>query len=306
MPSLSRFDLEFMAKRAASDYLQNGRDLDDCISALAGESGATREQVQRIVETANTFVNANLVKQAKADNQDPRISFKLANADDIMAKLMGERPAAKLAHDKGVQKLASVFHVDAPKHALSVTESMGFSEAKVADVRPRQTYESPTKLALAYVQGQVADATQFSPRTLGDACIELASLRDNANVKCAAVVNQADDLAGSLSRLVTDLMNDGTTPATLRDLMKRAKVSGRAVSFADAMITKCASATATREGTTQIVADTLITRDHDFFVMLRKADEIWKQAEIKSGLRDKIVVAEGKAKADWARMVRVA
>ncbi len=308
MTHLSRFDLEYMAKKAASEHLSSGRDLDDCIASLAGSENVSREQIKRVVESSNTFVNAELVKRAKSTGQDPRVApEKLASSDGVFARLMGERPAAKEAHAKAVDKIANAFVVTGKKASkVSVDEAMGFGDGttKIADIRPAQKYASSLGLAQAYVAGVEGDASAYSSRTLDDACGDLELLHSKANVKCAEIVNQADDMSGVLADTVRQQMLSGTTPATLRDLVKRAKIGDKTATMADIMITKCAEEVGASEGTTQIVADTLISRDHAFFVGLTEIDKLWKEAEARDGLRDKIASAEGRARADWARSVR--
>jgi hypothetical protein len=57
---VSTYELELFAKQAATEYLKDGKPLNDSIVKLASDHALNREQIARVVEAANTDVYINL------------------------------------------------------------------------------------------------------------------------------------------------------------------------------------------------------------------------------------------------------
>lgn len=139
--SLSAESLELMGKQAATRFLNEGLDLNESISKLAGEhKDINGDQIKRIVEFANNAVylaKHDQSKTAGAESSYPQ--FELADAGRIIQEMSdGARPTVTtnvdVAYSQAVQKskTASV-HVTSVKD--SVVETLfGIKKASAPEV----------------------------------------------------------------------------------------------------------------------------------------------------------------------------
>jgi len=81
---ITSYEIEMLAKTAASTYLKDKTSLNDVILKMAEERNLNYEQTQRVVEEANTQVYLNLFNSAKPE--DRYIEFDTADVKKIASR----------------------------------------------------------------------------------------------------------------------------------------------------------------------------------------------------------------------------
>lgn len=80
---ISTYELELFAKQAATDFLKEGKSLNESITKIASENGLNGQQVRRVVEAANTEAYMNLFNKS----DDKYVSFATADPAVIESNL---------------------------------------------------------------------------------------------------------------------------------------------------------------------------------------------------------------------------
>jgi len=83
-------DVDNWSKQAAMEFLTNKVPLNDSIIKIASSNGLNRDQVNRVVEAANTEVYVNLFNKAS----DKYIEYETADSEKIASVLYGETKTA--------------------------------------------------------------------------------------------------------------------------------------------------------------------------------------------------------------------
>lgn len=92
-------ELPGMIQKCASDYINNGIELNDSIYKIAKENNYNEHQVQRLVEESNNQVYMAKYASLKG-NKDRDVVFDLADARIVNARLKGEENIEKTASAK--------------------------------------------------------------------------------------------------------------------------------------------------------------------------------------------------------------
>jgi hypothetical protein len=137
---ISTYELELFAKQAATNYLKDGKSLNDSITKLASDNALNHEQIARVVEAANTDVYINLFNK----NKDKYVQFETANPEVIEESLIPVK-TAEVISDRD--------YYDAP--AYEVPENVEIFE-KVAEKVPKE--RSQDELLRDYYQFKAAEA----------------------------------------------------------------------------------------------------------------------------------------------------
>lgn len=249
MAQLTKFEIEMFAKRAAQEFIEHNRDMDDAIFEYAGANDLNREQIKRVVEAANTMANGELVKRAKASGGDPRVSFKLADSTRVFSRMIAESPEAKVAHERKVSTLSAMFVVPETKP----------QREKVASApRAKMSEMSGPELAAAYVRGENVEGQMFTVGQLADACDDLARLQAVSSEKWAALAEAEESVLRDLARAVDDELHSGTSPATIKAAAARSPACDFHIKAACDVVAARAREMERAEGVNKIAAHTIV------------------------------------------------
>lgn len=292
MAQLTKFEIEMFAKRAAQELIEHGRDMNDTIFECAGVNDLNREQIKRVVEAANTFANGELVKRAKANNSDPRISFKLADSTRVFSRMIGETPTAKLAHERKVSELASMFVAPEKKPTIE----------KVASApAPKLSEMDGVGLAAAYVRGADLSGQSFTLGQIADACDDLARLQAVSNEKWAQLAEAEEVVIRDLVSAVDEELHAGTSPATIKAAVSRAPACEIHVKAACEIVDARARELEKREGVNKIAQGTIVDERSPVIVSTCALMLIDAERGAVIGASEKVADAQERAHGDLIR-----
>lgn len=301
----NRFELENYAQSAAGLFVNEGVDLNDTITKQAEENGFTPHHVDRVVQNANIFVNAALVKEARDKGQDPRVSFPLAKSDEIQRRLNG--PAA---HEERLQKEAQVIDLfTVRKQAVDRSTLLDNTVGKTAPDPYAKLARSVdhVKLASSFVNAPddaVEDAKTVDASSLSYACQALENLQHRALTDSNLAKNAMDIAATDLQSEIQNQILCGAAPATVRDVVKQAGLDENTAVFVDKLITKVAAGIQAREGKSAFVHGSLVNKQHPLII---KSAAVRKAVDVAIGKRkglDKLSSAHKSAREQYVRAVR--
>lgn len=299
----NKFELEAFAKRAADSYLRDGRDMDDSITALARENGFTGHHVDRVAQTANTFVNGELVKQARAEKRDLRVSFKLASGEVVKKRLSGNdigemRKAASLHDSFRVEKRA----VD---NNAVLDGVMGKVMRDPLAALPRSL--NGHELAVAYVKNaQVAKsvAGSVTSATLARTCQDLESMKEQATGDMWRAKQAAENVEYEIRDQVHDLLLDHHTPATLRSVIANGVRDAKLAAYVDSLVTKVAAELEVREGKSRITELMVVNDSHPLLTKVAEvSSKLDRCRQVNNGLTA-FSEAAAAARLDFTRAAR--
>ena len=119
-------DLDLYVKTAAQDYLTKNVSLNDSITKIASTHGLNREQINRVVEGANTETYVQLFNQSK----DKYIQFDNADSEKVASVVLSEAP-----------KTAAISTVD---YETSTEEIFQIKTGAVVHNEPEAPIANPT------------------------------------------------------------------------------------------------------------------------------------------------------------------
>ena len=257
---MNRFELENMGKIAAMAYLKKGANLNDTIMDMAKNNDFTDHQVCRVVENANILVNGALVKKAREEKSDPRVTFKMAEAHEIIDELKnGQRKEA--VDRQRVNEIRGMFHV---KKAAAEPVAI-FDDVRDPYANEPQSFDH-MELARKLVSGEKHDLEKMSWPTLSLTNQTLESLHKLASDKVEVMRLEMDDLEKRLKNEICDEMLSGHNTATIRDVVKMARLENIVERYVDETITKVACDIDTVEGKSRFSDTTdTINDNHPIF-----------------------------------------
>ena len=106
------YDLEQLGKEAALRYISDNVALNDSILKTAQEKNLNRQQINRVVESANVDAYLHLIKKA----EDNYVDFPLADASDIYTQMNPTSKTNPVANDYDAPPVktaeVNIFNVD--------------------------------------------------------------------------------------------------------------------------------------------------------------------------------------------------
>jgi hypothetical protein len=294
----SQFELENFSKIAAQAYLDGGVDLNDTITKLAQENDFTPHHIERVVQNTNILVNGTLVGQAREQNQDPRITFPLANAS-VVGDRINEPVTRKHAEyrERAVRELYTLPPSAIDKQALLD----GVLGKMVASPYASQSVDHMA-LAESFLRKEAAVAADAA--SLGLACQTLADLEHRAltdhNVRKLAMEEAEHELRDEIN----DQLLVGMSPATMRAVIKHANLSSATAQYVDTLVTKVAARLHQREGDNAFATTALVNHEHPLITKAASVDQlVAASARTRRGL-DKIADAHRRAHIQYVHAVQ--
>lgn len=219
MPTaLNRYDIEMIAGRAVSAFMDRNVKLNDSIEKIAKDQGLTSEQVARIVETSNTIANMRVVKLARETKQDPRQSFELADTKVVLDRLNKQMPHVKEAEEASVRSLADMFVVKVAHSNIAQPDFMKLAdEAKT----PKMSHMKAGDIAEAYLTGNDVSDQAFSANSLVSAMDEIHGFKAQIRNKVAALAEIAREARLDLAAAVDDTLRSGVDPSSVKEAMSK-------------------------------------------------------------------------------------
>ena len=138
---VSSYELELFAKQAATEYLKDGKSLNESIIKIAADNGLNQAQVARVIEAANTDVYMNLFNKS----DEKYIQFDTADPIAIQAATTSTKTAET--------KNYNIDYYEAPEY--EVPEFAPIFE-KVAETQPQEAADAKLK---DYWRFKAAEAT---------------------------------------------------------------------------------------------------------------------------------------------------
>lgn len=262
--TFNKYELENFAKIASRVYLENGTDLNETITKLAKENGLNRHHIDRVAQTANTLVNGEIVKQARSENRDPRLRFDLADGEKIAAAVNARVKTAEYA---GVED--DLYAVARERDDVAGVVSALFGAPARDPFADHARSVSPADLTAAYVREpetvvKIASRLDSQSLALSHRDLELMTARARNQLATDKVAAEAVymDMADEIE---TQILN-GESPATIRDVVKRANLDQSMTEFVDTLITRTAAAIGgVREGVSKLAASDVVNTSHPLF-----------------------------------------
>lgn len=304
----NRFELEAFARSAADAFHSGGVDLNDTITKIAHENGFTEHHVQRVVENANILVNGELVKTARARGDDPRIAFPLADSAEIWRRVSGGETRDKVAEARKEAEVFELFSVKAASpdpdrvidgvfgppardpfadHAVS-RDHMSLAGDFVKSAEVAEAKAKNTDAATLSLVSQTLDALAGRART--DSEVAKVAMEQAENELLVEITNQ--------------IMSEGLSPATVRDVIKAASLDGRVAEVCDRLVTKAAALGDVREGVSDFGADAIINTNHPLIVKAASLmDDVSHAVRVGTGA-ETFSGAARRARDAYARAVR--
>lgn len=216
MAHVTKYDIDAFASRATRQFIESGMPLDESIAKIAVDNGLNREQVRRIVQSANVLANTALVKQARASKSDPRIHFKMASDTGVFERITAGHPMAKAAHDQRRSDFSSMFTIPAKSDAPDMEKA-----AREDPLEPRPVYSElkPSDIAAAYLgMSKVAISADeiVTPGVLELAVADLEQIDSVATAEVSGAKNRIANTEDEIRRLVSDQIRSGVSPATVK------------------------------------------------------------------------------------------
>lgn len=299
-PQFNRFELENFSKTAAQTYLDDGVDLNDTITKMAEEHELNGHQIERVVQNANTLVNGALVTRARDDGGDPRVAFAMAKTAEIVGRLEndGTRDLYKAAEVRGL------FTLPAPPPPNVLDRVLG-KVAATGDEGPRSV--DHMELAAVFVRDPAtADkvAAHVTAQTLGLACQTLEDAEARATGDHGLCKVAMDGVESELRDEIHDQVLSGTSPATIRDVVKAAGLDGKVEGYVNGLVTKVASRLRAREGHSAFADGALVNRSHTLVSKSAAVTDVIADAGRKRAGLEKFAGAHQAARVHYARAVR--
>jgi hypothetical protein len=302
MHAYNRFELESFGKMAADAYLDQDVDLNTSIMKMAQDNGFNNHQIERVVENANILVNGTLVKQARSDDGDPRVSFPLADSAEIKTRL-----------NAGVHKIAEMRKVAAVQNLFTVPRRQENVIERVLGKMASDPYASQPKSIdhveaagwfvrepekMAKIAGRVTTAT------LSLACQTLEDMKQRALTDHSLAKVAMDESEAGLRQEINDQLLSGMSPATVRAVVKSADLDDKTAPYVDGLVTKVAAGLRMREGQSAFGTRDLVNKNHP---LITKAAEVMGRVSTavtkRRGL-DKLSSAHQAARVHYAQAVR--
>jgi hypothetical protein len=303
--SFTRFELENFAKVAAQSYLGDGADLNSTIAKMARENDFTSHHIDRVTQTANTFVNGALVKKARDQKADPRVKFDLASSEKVAGLMRGGQE--KTASLRARAEIEDLYRV--PARALDRERVLDGVLGKLASDPLAHEPHSVDHVELAgeYLRspGRVEKvATVLTSASIGMALQTLESLEAQAEDAHMRRKLAMDDAERELRSEIHDQILFGAAPATVRDVIKQAGLEGHVSTYLDTLVTKVAASVGAREGGSALDERSVVNAGHPLLTKAASLSrEMGEALTAKRGL-DKIAGARARARHDLAAAAR--
>lgn len=303
MANFNRFELEAFAKRAADAYLQKGVPLNQSITKMASDQDMNADQIQRVVENSNILVNGTLVKRARLEKKDPRITFERASSQAVGEKLASQSESAQVKEARAGRRFQAMFKIAEP--SVNTQDLLDRTVGPLVDdhygVIPTEV--DPHQLAVDYVSGGEMHkcAEAISAHSLNLACEKLEEVMVHAREKRSHVLFAAEKMGHELKDSIKQHLATGTSPATLRDVVKNAGINGYMQQIADVMISDLAKVAEMREGQSVIGERTLVNTDHPIISGLRKLAQARNDLDEARSVEQKVSTAYRLARRDLTR-----
>jgi len=214
MAHVTKYDIDMFAARVTNDFVSAGVPLNDSIAKIAVDNGLNREQVRRIVQSANVLANTALVKQARASGSDPRIHFAMASDGGVFSRMHGQHAMAKAAHDRRREEFIDMFSVPARSPAMEKTAK---EEPFQAD--PGVTSLTPFELASAYLGADNAPLEKeamITPGLMDMVIADIENIESMSIDRVSSVANSIEHLESSLRSSISDEIRSGIGPMVLK------------------------------------------------------------------------------------------
>jgi hypothetical protein len=305
MPGFNKYELELFSKQAADAFVRDGVDLDDTITSQALENGFTDHHVDRVAQKANSFVNAALVKNARDDRSDPRVSFKLASAESIKSRAKGGH--AKVAEDgrQARQALRSLFTVQRAAVDKTAAVRSAFGDTPRDPMAGERWSLDSDELAEAYVkQAHVAGvvASRSDVETVNGAFLVLDTMAKQARMDARAAQMNAETAEGEIFDEIKELILNGHNPATLRDVVCVGVGDEKLAAYVDGMITAAGAELGAREGRSSFVPGSAVNSGHPLLSKISHVLQILEKRAHVDRARDRLIKAAEAAAADLRRV----
>ena len=266
----NRFELEAFARSAADAYHDGGVELNDTITKQAQENGFTRHHVQRVAENANILVNGELVKSARANGDDPRVAFPLADAAQVWNRVSGGEEREKVAEARGLAEVFDLFSVK----STSVDGSRVI-DGVLGPMAPDPYADHAVSRDHVELAGQFVKSAELADERAKDTDAATLSLvsqtldglagraRTDSEVAKVAMEQAQNDL---VAEITSQIMSEGLSPATIRDVIKSASLDGEVAAVCDQMVTKAAALCDVREGRSEFGDGAVVNTNHPLIV----------------------------------------
>jgi len=297
----NRFELENFGKLAAHAYLDEEVSLNDTITKLAREHSLNSHQIDRVSQNANIFVNGSLVSQAKEGGTDPRVAFPLAQGDEVTKRL--DANGEKIATLRKEAEVFDLFTVDRQAHDPgSVLDNVLGKMAPDPYANMAKSVDH-VKLASEFVTGDPMTGN-VDTSTLGLVCQTLENLEQRALTDHSLNKVAMDDAESELRCEIHDQILYGLNPATVRDVIKNAKLDDQTAGYVDALVTKVAADLRAREGESSFCDRSLVNQNHSLMTKSASVmDMVKKTVTTRLGL-EKLSAAHKASRAEYAKAVR--
>lgn len=303
MAEFNRFELEGFAKIAAEDYLNNGSDLNDRITGMARENEFTDHHIDRVVQMTNTFVNGELVKQARSEQRDPRVKFELASGEKVRESLNSDRVKAAELRERA--ELADLFDLGTPAadHGRVLDGVFGKLAGSPYQGAKSVSHEDLTRSYVFEPDRLEKVASHIDSRSIGLAQQSLETLAAEARSDLGVQKLAMAEAEQGIRDEINDQLLTGMSPASLRAVFNSAYEGQPLNDYLDGLVTKVAARLGVREGRNAFVAGSTVNADHP--LMAKSAalmDCLRETAKIDRGHK-KAAEAVKRARADYALAV---
>ena len=260
---MHKSELEMLAKKASSQFLEHGTSLDESILQVSSSHSLNDEQTKRVVEMTNVFVNGHLVKEAKSSGKDPRLTFKMASMEGVK-KLRGVEPTFS---DDAVAKVASMFTVSGNGRRRGTDVDMQKIADVQADTEPQLSRFGGDVLAQAYLGGPTLAGHAFTLEAMTDAVEIIDGVIKEAAISAGGVANDIESLERELKNVIETEIHAGVSAASLKHVAgEHAKVASVLVD--DVRVEMGLSVT--DDGVNQVTDKTIVFDSHPYSQGLKK------------------------------------
>ena len=299
----SKYELEDFSKMAAKAYLSDGQDLNETITKLSRENDLNPNHIDRVVQNANILVNGSLVKQALDSGGDPRIKFD--RADSRIVARISSGDTVKEASAIKREKLASMFSIE-PQKQKSVVEDVIGSWAPDPYAKHAKSVDH-VELAELYVREPekvAAVSGMLTSSTIGLACQTLEGLEAESRRQHNLDKMAMDDAEISIRNEIHDQVLNGSSPATIRDVVKTADIDDRMKKTLNGMIDKVASNLHSREGASTFVDGSNVNPGHPLIKKAFAVGDLFSRAHKSKIGFDKFASARNIAESDFKKSMK--
>lgn len=307
MPGFNKYELELFSKKAADAFVRDGVDLDDTITSQAMENDFTDHHVDRVVQKANSYVNASLVKSARDAKSDPRVSFKLASAESVKSRVRGDDKKLRAEEKTAAAHRLAAFTVPAPVVDKTAAVRSAFGDMARDPMSDRPWSLDPDELVVAYVkEAHVASAvaSRTDVETLNSAHQTLESMTAQARTEAMAAKIAAGEAEESLVDEIRGLMLSGNNPATLRSVVRLGAGDDKLASYVDTLITDIGVDLGVREGRSAFAPGSVVNGGHPLLAKIASVRPALEKLARVEKARDRLIKAAENARSDMAVAVR--